>query len=97
MFYYPGYVIRLYHNADVYDKPDAHALLCDLFCTNRDDALDLCDVTQLPGMTHNSELNASAYGDGLVDVSDHLGLVWRYLPMADPLVKEWHARDLDSR
>ena len=25
------------------------------------------------------------------------GMVWRFAPMADPLVAEWHCRDLDSR
>ena len=25
------------------------------------------------------------------------GMVWRFAPMADPLVSEWHCRDLDSR
>ena len=24
-------------------------------------------------------------------------MVWRFAPMADPLVEEWHCRDLDSR
>ena len=24
-------------------------------------------------------------------------MVWRFAPMADPLVSEWHCRDLDSR
>jgi len=23
-------------------------------------------------------------------------MVWRFAPMADPLVSEWHSRDLDS-
>ena len=96
-YYYPGYVIRVYHNAGAHERPDSHALLCELFCA-RSDVLDLCDVTRLPGLSADA-FNASQYGDngGLVDVSGHLGLVWRYLPMADPLVKEWHARDLDSR
>ena len=24
-------------------------------------------------------------------------MLWRYVPMADPSVDEWHSRDLDSR
>lgn len=31
------------------------------------------------------------------DVSKSLGVVWRFAPMADDLVSEWHSRDLDSR
>ena len=23
-------------------------------------------------------------------------MIWRFAPMADPLVEEWHSRDLDS-
>lgn len=31
------------------------------------------------------------------DISDSPGTLWRFAPMADPLVEEWHSRDLDSR
>ncbi len=33
----------------------------------------------------------------LGDVSSSFGMFWRFSPMADPLVEEWHSRDLDSR
>lgn len=29
-------------------------------------------------------------------MADSFGMTWRFAPMADPLVKEWHSRDLDS-
>ena len=31
------------------------------------------------------------------NLSSKFGMVWRFAPMADPLVSEWHCRDLDSR
>ena len=30
-------------------------------------------------------------------MSTEFGMLWRFAPMADPLVGEWHSRDLDSR
>ena len=30
------------------------------------------------------------------DISSHFGMIWRFATMADPLVVEWHSRDLDS-
>jgi len=30
------------------------------------------------------------------DISSSFGMLWRFAPMADPLVTEWHSRDLDS-
>ena len=30
------------------------------------------------------------------DISSHFGMIWRFAAMADPLVIEWHSRDLDS-
>ena len=31
------------------------------------------------------------------DISSYYGMLWRYAPMADPLVIEWHSRDLGSQ
>lgn len=31
------------------------------------------------------------------NMSTEFGMLWRFAPMADPLVGEWHSRDLDSR
>ena len=31
------------------------------------------------------------------DMSESAGTLWRFAPMADPQVAEWHSRDLDSR
>ena len=43
--------------------------------------LDLCYVR-----------NLAIYGD----IARSFGMIWRYAPMADPTVDEWHSRDLDS-
>ncbi len=39
--FYPGYVMRLYHDFTAEDNPDDMKLLCDAFCMNPD--IDLCD------------------------------------------------------
>ena len=44
--------------------------------------LHLCSVRSIPG-----------FGD----ISAKFGMVWRFLPMADPLVDVMVSRDLDSR
>jgi hypothetical protein len=44
--------------------------------------LHLCSVRQLP-----------VFGD----IAAKFGMVWRFLPMADPLVDVMISRDLDSR
>jgi len=55
--------------------------LCDMFCSY--DKLDICDINQLK--IEN------------VDLPKAFGMIWRFIPMADDLVSEWHSRDLDSR
>ena len=35
--------------------------------------------------------------DQFPELPKKFGMVWRFAPMADPLVEEWHSRDLDSR
>ena len=32
-----------------------------------------------------------------MDISKSFGMVWRFAPMADSFVREWHSRDLDSK
>ena len=47
----------------------------------REPKLDLCDVNGL---------------EQFPNLPMKFGMVWRFAPMADPLVEEWHCRDLDS-
>ena len=54
--------------------------LCPIFCSEPN--LDLCPIDQL------SHLPLPAY--------DYIPTAWRFLPALDPLVSEWHSRDLDS-
>ena len=44
--------------------------------------VDLCDVGQIQQYPH---------------LAKKFGMIWRFTPMADPLVEEWHSRDLDSK
>jgi hypothetical protein len=47
--------------------------------------MDLCPV---------HALSSPASGQPLLP---KMGTIWRFAPMADPTVVEWHSRDLDSR
>ena len=64
--------MRLYHSS--VQDPLYNTSLCELFCANPN--LDLCDIQNLG----NSEL-------WMKDVHDVFGMVWRFIPMADPLGK----------
>lgn len=35
--------------------------------------------------------------DSDLDLRDHFAMTWRFAPMMDPLVSEWHSRDIDAR
>jgi hypothetical protein len=58
--------------------------LCHIYCANRE-ILDLCSV---------HDLHSPVSGQPLLP---KFGMMWRFTPMADPTVSEWHCRDLDSR
>eukprot|EP00095_Tigriopus_kingsejongensis_P001170 maker-scaffold415_size178368-snap-gene-0.26 protein:Tk01170 transcript:maker-scaffold415_size178368-snap-gene-0.26-mRNA-1 annotation:"hypothetical protein DAPPUDRAFT_96285" len=75
---YPGYVMRLYHNASHSDT--GFQELCDIYCHS--DSLDLCHVHSI---------------DQYPGINNMFGMLWRFAPLADPTVSEFHSRDLDSR
>ncbi len=58
--------------------------LCKIHCENSD-ILDLCPVY---------DLYSPASGK---PIEPKFAMLWRFAPMADPTVAEWHSRDLDSR
>jgi hypothetical protein len=43
--YYPGYIMRLYHNKTWQTDREDMQLLCDIFCAEED--LDLCNANNL--------------------------------------------------
>ena len=79
--YYPGYIMRIYHNYT--QNSVMMKKLCDNFC--QESILDLCDI--------KSDLIKTSFSHELTNISARM---WRFLPMADPLVSEWHSRDIDS-
>ena len=82
---YPkGYTARIYHDSSWERDPSKMQLLCQVYCDNRD-VMDLCPVR---------ELHSPASGQPLLP---KFGMVWRFAPMADEFVTEFHSRDLDSR
>eukprot|EP00094_Tigriopus_californicus_P005387 TCALIF_05194-PA protein Name:"Protein of unknown function" AED:0.17 eAED:0.19 QI:35/0.33/0/1/0/0/4/0/319 len=85
--FYPGYVMRIYH-----DRVNVSAL-CDLFCHN--DLLDFYTYIQFTaGLGSRYSILVITHG---VMLNEKFGMLWRYIPLLDPLVSEFHARDLDSR
>ena len=82
---YPkGYTARIYHDSSWERDPNQMHLLCQVYCDNSD-MMDLCPV---------QELHSPASGWPLLP---KFGMVWRFAPMADEFVTEFHSRDLDSR
>ena len=77
---FPGYVLRVYH--DTQNDSASMSKLCEIFC--QDPNIDLCSVLH--------EDMIKDFGD----LRNHFGMIWRFVPMTDPLVAEWHSRDLDS-
>lgn len=84
--YYPGWVIRVYH-----DKNSASAnRRCEYQCLRDDkgviyDNIDFCDVSELP-----IDLHTSWNGDYIIPN------LWRALPVMDSLVDLFIARDMDN-
>ena len=84
--YYPGWVIRVYH-----DKSSANAnRRCEYQCLRDDkrailDNIDFCDVSELP-----IDLHSTWNGDYIIPN------LWRALPVMDSLVDLFIARDMDN-
>ena len=79
---FPDFTLRIYHDIDILTSYRNHAALCHVFC-NRPN-VDLCNVRRISRSS-------------LVGLNRALGLIWRFAPMSDPDVAEFHSRDLDSR
>ncbi len=52
----------------------------------------LCDA-----FCSNDDLDLCDARELGVAAAEAMGTLWRFAPMADSLVEEWHSRDLDSR
>ena len=82
---YPeGYIVRIYHDKRWEENSELMNHLCTAYCEHRN-MVDLCPV---------HELHSPASGQPLFPKN---GMLWRFAPMADILVTEFHSRDLDSR
>ncbi|XP_063884453.1 LOW QUALITY PROTEIN: uncharacterized protein LOC135113216 [Scylla paramamosain] len=103
--HYEGWVMRLYHN--ISRSHNNSDLLCVLYC--RYPHLDLCLVTHLypppPQDTGRKVTTNTTAMRGRISLHQNtkasyekrlVGKMWRFLPMADPLVSEFLVRDLDS-
>ena len=81
--HYPeGYIARVYHDKNWEENPEVMRHLCDVYCKYHE-VVDLCPVRKL-----------AMHGQPFLP---KFGKLWRFSPMADPLVAEFHSRDLDSR
>ena len=84
---YPkGYIARIYHDKNWEESKEWMTLLCKVYCENSD-TMDLCSVRKL----YNTATESSQ------SLMTKCGTLWRFAPMADKLVTEFHSRDLDSR
>ncbi|XP_042209965.1 uncharacterized protein LOC121857798 isoform X2 [Homarus americanus] len=77
---YPGWVMRVYHNVTT-DDYYGNSFLCKIYCSN--DNVDLCLVTDLPGL-------------GNLVQQQVVGGLWRLAVMGDPTVEVFLSRDLDN-
>jgi len=80
--YYPDYVMRLYLDRSKAMSDNIENYQKLCQLFCRETNFDLCDVNEI---------------EQYPELSKKFGMVWRFAPMADPLVSEWHCRDLDSR
>lgn len=79
--YYPGWIMRIYHNLT---NSQVFSYLCPLRCRHRH-MVDLCHVDQI----RNEEINSAL-------IHRLNPRMWRFLVMVDPLVDRFLSRDIDS-
>lgn len=90
--YYPGWVIRIYHNIHDQGGPEkeAHNHLCDVYC--RFNHVDLCSV---PLLVDRIGTNTTIPIDPAL-LSGLNPKMFRYLVMLDPNIDIFVSRDVDS-
>lgn len=91
--FYPGWIVRIYHNFRNQSE-EAHRQLCNVYCQFRN--VDLCSVPQLieriRNTTKNNQLEPIEAG-----LLERLNLrMFRYLVAFDPNVDIFISRDVDS-
>ena len=64
-------------------------MLCEMYCQN--DTVDLCDYTEI--LESYKEIEKVDHNDSLSKLNKR---IWRFLPLMDPLVDQFIARDIDS-
>lgn len=80
--YYPGWIMRVYHNLSIDDELK---FLCPLRCSSADN-VDLCHVDRIQTDVFNN-------GQLIQRLNPRM---WRFLVMLDPLVDRFMSRDIDS-
>ncbi len=80
--------------------------LCDAFCSDRKRVLDLCHVKRVGKYLFRPALLEASRPhkrfavvpsvDSRPDLHKSFGMIWRFAPMLDDRVDEWHSRDLDA-
>ena len=82
--YYPGWIIRIYHDSSIYKS-----FICKLECLPFNN-VDFCDISQLP-LIKNSTLFKYKQ-----EMSYLHSMMWRWLPIGDSFVDLFISRDTDS-
>lgn len=84
----PGWRLRLYTNSEAWGSSDvARSKVCGQFCL-ADSVLDVCFMESLPS---SKAINMHNY-----NVGNKNGMIWRWIPMLDPLVDAFISRDVDQ-
>jgi hypothetical protein len=92
VFRHAGWTIRIYHNFNE-NQTEVHQTLCQVYCQN--DHVDLCHVRDVAESLNRFE--SAAHRSPIPDDLGHLNrMIWRYLPLMDPLVDVFMSRDSDS-
>ncbi len=99
---YPNYIMRLYFNSqEVTKDSDEFKTLYNIEQSHYG-YFDLCDVKDLGSKVQVTRFQQSSFKilsdsfpDSIPRLSESFGMLWRFAPMADPLVEEFHSRDLD--
>ncbi len=94
---YPKYIMRLYFNSrEIPKESRVFGKLLDLEQSNKE-YFDICNVKDVDSKFSGMfKIRVTDFFAGSISgLSESFGMIWRFAPMADPLVQEFHSRDLD--
>ena len=85
--------LRIYHNFRSKQSAE-HRTLCRIYCTNEN--VDLCDVSEVIGDLSQLRKKSRRTPITPVQLNRLNRLLWRFVPLLDPTVDLFMARDTDA-